>query len=228
MRTSRLLQLFVVALVLALAQTRNVALSSDGGTTWSPVETANTEDLPPHILLRAAEAPRAPMLHLPSCAAEPGLRVDSVRFAKGGPPVGLRWRAAPGCRRDDSDTSSTFRVRIADVTAPPLEPDWFRYVRDTDAETGDGEENGNGKQGGWFSSKYLLYIMGLVGVALAQGIRKGLAELREEMAQEEAEKKGRKGRAGEGQVRVMVPQRKKSTKGKRRVTAAAANADGGK
>lgn len=75
-----------------------------------------------------------------------------------------------------------------------------------------------------FWGKYALYIMGIIAIALFQGIRRGLAELQEEVEREEAQKRAASARAAEGQVRVAVPRRK--AKGKRRAATAARGASG--
>lgn len=54
----------------------------------------------------------------------------------------------------------------------------------------------------------------LIGVVLAQGIRKGLAELHEEMQREEAEKAQQK--RPTGQVKVHVPRKKASVRNRKR------------
>lgn len=81
--------------------------------------------------------------------------------------------------------------------------------------------NGEGGKRKGFFAKYGLYIMLFFGFALAQGIRKGMTELREEMEREEAAKASSK--KSTGQVKVVVPKRKGSVRNRKKSSASSAS-----
>lgn len=83
------------------------------------------------------------------------------------------------------------------------------------------ERNGKSTRERGFFGKYGLYIMIFIGVALAQGIRRGLAELREELQREEAAKNQQK--RPTGQLKIQVPKKKTSLRNRKKAAAAASS-----
>lgn len=219
--------IFLAALSLSRASAEKLSLSADGGETWRRLESPLAgASLPDYVRLRAGSDASRPTLYVPRCAVEDALRVAVVREKRGGAVLGLRWTAARGCGGEWKDGEKG-GVVVREEVARRLKPDWAAYLRERVSEGGeegqrDGSEEEKRKKKGFFG-KYGLYIMGFVGFALARGIQKGMAELREEMEREEADKL--KERKRTAQVKVVVPKRKQSAK-TRRKAAVGASASG--
>lgn len=212
-----LLLLALLAELLACRASADVlSLSLDGGETWRPLsEPVTSESLPEHVHLSTASEVTEPTLHLPRCAIEDALRVSVVREKRGGAVLGMRWARAKGC--SGAWNGKEKGVVVAEEVAKRVKPDWVPFLKERGPDGGaEGKEGDGGKEkkeNGFFG-KYGLYIMGFVGIALAQGIKRGLAELREEMEREEADKL--KERRPTGKVKVVVPKRKQSAKSRKK------------
>ncbi|KAI0566613.1 hypothetical protein FGB62_7g454 [Gracilaria domingensis] len=131
-----------------------------------------------------------------------------------GVPLGMRWRSKLCHSTTSLDKDG---VTVETITPKTRRPDWIPHVHEVKEQGQEQEQeqeaNLEPERKSWWN-RYSLYIMLFFIVALGQGIRQGLAELRKEMEREEEEKK-RRNRPDSSQMRVMVPRRKESRARKR-------------
>lgn len=188
-------------------------LSADLGRSWQPFDSP-LQSAPSSALVRLQRYPST-HLHLPSCALQGSLRIQVWRLPQSDQPLGLRWYS------DVCHPHLVLPTGIVVEHLTPLrrKPEWLSYTRrgehlETDNQTEHVKEPS-------FFSKYGLYILLFIGIALGQGIRKGLAELREEMEREELEQKQKdqKQKDPSKRVKLVVPKRKHSGKTRKRTTA---------
>lgn len=137
-----------------------------------------------------------------------------------GKALGLRWAAAKACDGQWSAGSGP-DLAVTEEVAKRIRPDWADYLSKSAPDGGEKateEEVVDTRKEKGFFGKYGLYIMGFVVYALARGIQTGFAQLKEEAESEEQEKL--KERKPKGQVRVVVPKRRQSTKSQRKAKSA--------
>lgn len=113
---------------------------------------------------------------------------------------------------------------VSDLVIRSVQPDWLKhripYQRHGIDADKDGSSGGSTRNRSFFG-KYGLYIMIFIGVALARGIRKGLAELHEELQREEAAKNQPK--RPTGQLKIQVAKKKTSLRNRKKAAVVASS-----
>lgn len=137
-------------------------------------------------------------------------------------PFALRWYS-PVCHAG-ARKAQYARVNVVRRTTTRTAPDWASHAKRHVAHNA--KSSKEEKKKGFFS-KYGIWIMLFIALALAHGIRIGLRELRDEMEREEnaALRPTASERSSAGSVRVTVPRRKNAATRsgtRRRSTATAA------
>lgn len=193
----------LILLSLSITAASKLLVSEDNGLNWDS-HTAPKPDTTSDAHIRLPDS-TSPLIRIPVCALRGSLHVNVWKHKKGQKPVGLQWHSDE-CH---ANVKIAAGVTVRDKIIPRVKPDWLPYVRAKKASPEEPKVPKTKAKGIW--NKYGLYIMIFVAIALAQGIRQGVAELRTEVAREDREEEEKKKR----KVRVVVPKRKES-KGRRK------------
>lgn len=148
-------------------------------------------------------SPNSPTVKVPACALMGPLELDVWRTNDADRPLGMRWRSET-CHPDTPLHSRI--VSVKERRIPRLRPRWLDYTHERGEDEAVTRVKALKEKG--FLAKYGLYLMIFAVVALGQGIRKGITEIREELEKEELERRGQQ--PMKPQVRVVVPKRKEA------------------
>ncbi|PXF41465.1 hypothetical protein BWQ96_08846 [Gracilariopsis chorda] len=181
-----------------------VEVSVDSGRTWIPYSEPVLE-APAFAHMRVSGG--SPFIRVPSCALKGALFIQVWTDSPSANPIGMRW-SSKFC--NPSLSQDTDGIVVERIRAHARKPEWLSYTfekkeHEEELKTEEKEEKS-------FWRRYGLYIMLFFVVALAQGIRQGLAEQRMEIEREELEKRQQR---SSGSMRVVVPKRKATTVRKR-------------
>lgn len=181
-----------------------VEVSVDSGKTWASYSEP-LPDAPAFANIRVSGS--SSFIRVPSCALKGSLVLQVWTDSSSERSIGMRW-SSKFC--DPSLSQAPDGIVVERITAQTRKPEWLPYTFEEKKQ--DDELKTEAKEGKGFWGRYGLYIMLFFVVALAQGIRQGLAEQRMEMEREELEKQRQR---SSGSMRVVVPKRKAATARKR-------------
>lgn len=191
---SDFLWLSVLFLFMITAEGDELQISVDHGLNWQPF-TKPLAEPPLSALLRLFEG--SPTVMVPECALKGSLLVQVWRHEERSKPISMKWTSKI-CH--PSSSTQVDGIVVETVLPKIRKPEWLSYAHQKEPQQ---EQQQEQQQSFW--SNYGLYVLLSVVFVLGQGIRKGLAELREEEEKERLEQ-----RKKPVQVQVVVPKRKQS------------------
>lgn len=195
-----------------------VESSFDNGQTWQRYnERLNSAPVTGHLRPVGSSSV---FVKVPHCAFASSLRVRVWRVNDDdGEPFGLSWES-DGCYRRNDTVSVKMdeqNIVLTYQNLKQLKPRWWEHVHQRTVNADDSKDDGeNQEKPRGFFAKYSLYIMLVVGFALGHGIRIGLAELHEEAERDEARIGASQRARPSEQIRVTVPQSRKSARLRKR------------